>query len=302
MENVLLNELREIGRQLRSSGEIASPEVKKKTDCAINTVLALSKTARRDGLSGLEEQMDKLGKDSYVPYLQHCKKILSLMTDGVNQDAIRDIMEQRFFVNELCGVEGLIFLMYMEGLLGIWNGENPRLIEERMKNLMPRELLCEEETEENVGIESLLSIFELQEVMESTQTNSVAEAIASNFGWDEEEDELGSIENTFNILMTEMQDKILKEVLKNIDHSDLSIALMRATPETKEHVFANLPKIEAEEIAFCMLKKKYVSSLDTFKKKREIIEKIDDLVNTSFITLNDDLMPILEYIKSELQR
>lgn len=110
-----------------------SARAQKKCAETIDIIVQLANTARKEGVLALEESASNMGN----PFL---KKGIMLIVDGTDPCLVKGIMETELITKHIHeGVKGadlLSLAMMVEGMLSIQAGENPRIIEEKLKSFL----------------------------------------------------------------------------------------------------------------------------------------------------------------------
>ena len=102
---------------------------------AIHRMVALAQLARREGVLALEESVKN--DTSYL-----LKKGITLVSDGVCPEVVRDILTTLMTYSQYTNAELLERLIYVEGALSIQAGENPRIIEEKLSTFLGEPFLA----------------------------------------------------------------------------------------------------------------------------------------------------------------
>jgi flagellar motor component MotA len=101
----------------------------------VSRLLELSEIARREGLLALEEQIDAaLARNMDILNLG-----LQLIVDGVDAEIVEDILKNINFHNRdphTVEINNLI----IEGILCIQAGDNPRIVDLKMRSKLPPEI------------------------------------------------------------------------------------------------------------------------------------------------------------------
>ncbi|MCR5627720.1 MAG: hypothetical protein K6F99_10400 [Lachnospiraceae bacterium] len=106
---------------------------------ACSCLFRLSHIARKEGLLALEEEADEKKLGNLIFY-NELIRMIKLVVDGTDPFLIEDSCLKRYFSRNYTGVEGLIFLVYMDGLLQIQEGMSLYMLEENIRSYMPEEV------------------------------------------------------------------------------------------------------------------------------------------------------------------
>ncbi|MCR5324965.1 MAG: hypothetical protein K6E85_17040 [Lachnospiraceae bacterium] len=101
----------------------------------IDLLIELSNIARREGLLTLEEAAYHLSWKKEPE--KHLKRMILLVVDGTDPEVLEEICGGTYFSNCFDGYEGMVYLLYIYGIMAIQAGENPRAIEGRLFSLLP---------------------------------------------------------------------------------------------------------------------------------------------------------------------
>ncbi|MCL2603488.1 MAG: hypothetical protein FWD90_03320 [Defluviitaleaceae bacterium] len=105
--------------------------LKERASCmdVVETVVDLANTARKEGVLALEDRAVNMDD----PFIQ---KGLMLIVDGTDPELVYDILRVEIVTSQREGAALLRWVMALEGLLSIQAGENPRIIEEKLKGFI----------------------------------------------------------------------------------------------------------------------------------------------------------------------
>ncbi len=104
---------------------------------AMKKVLELRKLVRMQGLLALEDAVSDITLDSSEEQLKH---LIILVTDGTDPDVLLGIGMTRYYANLYTDYSALRYFIYLEGALSIQAGDNPRVLEEKLKVMLPHNL------------------------------------------------------------------------------------------------------------------------------------------------------------------
>ena len=152
--NFYYEELRNI-HQAISKLNLEEQEKKEKEALLLDTltqIIKFSKLTRNKGLLALEEAATEITSTSSCEgFFKH---LLCLVVEATDPDEILQIAFSRYYSSLVTDYDALIYLIYLKGALAIQQGENPRLIMEKLKAMLPNELFytCDETLEKHLSI------------------------------------------------------------------------------------------------------------------------------------------------------
>lgn len=154
MRDVFYKELKKVSEEIYSLKETADVSDKKKRLMdTFNKIIDLSLCARKEGMTAVEEKIFLLPMTD--PDIADIRDMMQLVTDGADPGLIWDICMTRYFASELTDYEGLRYLMMLQGILAIQNGDNPYVVENKLIVMLPEDLRVEYESsagDENSGL------------------------------------------------------------------------------------------------------------------------------------------------------
>ena len=101
----------------------------------VTLILNASNIARKDGLLALEDYANTL-KDNGIDNLYY---LLLLIIDGTDPQLVEEIGWMRFATRKKGGMDAIKMILELIGVLSIQNGENPRIIEEKLFSILSDE-------------------------------------------------------------------------------------------------------------------------------------------------------------------
>ena len=141
MKDLYYTELREKVREMeqikREQGEAERVKCDRDLLCVLDILLQLSFIGKEEGLIGLESALERFDDAPCADYL---KEMVLLVVMGLDYDDIESISLTRYFSGDLKGREGLIYLMYLTGILSIREGKDPYTLEQKLKAMVPRDV------------------------------------------------------------------------------------------------------------------------------------------------------------------
>ncbi len=193
---------------------------------AIMMIRKLSSIARRKGLLELEESASKTDDTNLGKYL---KKLIILVVDGTDPQMIKEIGFALYLSSYFRGYDGLIALIYLDGILSIQAGENPRVIEERLNALIPS------------------YIRDLKEIIGTPEEADTDEfVISSKIDIDalcKQNSRLVPTDNGYHMIklaeffLGQLDMRSMTRLLRDIDNYDLDICIVAFNGSTRRHIF-----------------------------------------------------------------
>lgn len=111
----------------------------------INLLIDISNVSRREGLLALEETVHH---SAHAPGAKYFTPMIMQIVDGMEPELVEDINLTKYFSGNLKADDGLIFLMYLKGVLSLQSGENPRILEQKLKAMVPENVVSAYEEEQ----------------------------------------------------------------------------------------------------------------------------------------------------------
>ena len=235
MKDILYLELKDASKGVNALNDASEREdAYKLLWDTVNRFIKLSSIARREGLLALEMEADNLGDLHNGKYLS---QLIKFIVDGTDPDMVSEIAELKYFASDFSDVERLQYLMMIVGCLSMQDGENPRVIEEKLKAFIPNELiekweLEEEETSSKEKID--LSI------VESKYDSSLTIR----------PDEPGYyVMKVTDTAIQSLNDWAVQRLLREISNNDLEVSMKGLSGAARERLFSNLSERLAVMIA-----------------------------------------------------
>ena len=115
---------------------------------AVKRIKELNNIARREGLLALEEAVVA---DKSIPVENFLRQFIILIVDGTDESDVINLGWSRYYSSLVTDYEALQCLIYLEGVLSIQAGNNPRVLEEKLNMMLPNSLYrkyCQEKEKE----------------------------------------------------------------------------------------------------------------------------------------------------------
>lgn len=226
MLNLFFTELRERAREVSNTGDYQ--EVSKKLVATVKQILHFSVVSRKEGLLALDAECENLDLESEEKYLY---MMVRLIVDGTEAESYEEICFARYFASNLSNYEGLIFLMYLQGMRMIQKGNNLYVIEEALKAMLPEKILKEYETQKT--IETAANVLSEEKMIKE----KIDKLCKPNV---DEKEAVYSIIGQTSKTLAKLSDEDMQRLLREIDYRELEIAMKGLSPEARRNIFNNL--------------------------------------------------------------
>jgi hypothetical protein len=182
---------------------------------AINVVSSSAIIARKEGLLSLEEYVSQM--DSNVALSRFYNELIMLVVDGTDSELVEEISLYKLISFGLTDVEKVAGIIYLLGGLSIQQGENPRVLEQKLRALVPlrwrRFLESEHETNEIVKKLPDESLEKMLEAIEGKGSPITPEK-----------------DGYFVVRLTEqmvknLDDRSVQRLLRDVDNLELEVAM-----------------------------------------------------------------------------
>gem|GEM_PF-976299 len=234
MDEVLLKEISRVAREIReeknaeaiTSGKIA-------VFAAIDEICKMSDLARKEGLLALEDEAYRFAET--IGKLDIASRLIMLIVDGADEEKVRQIGYASYFADDHHGYEALEHLVYVEGMLLLQEGTNPRVISEALISLLPMELREEYCNGEHT---EYINPFEPSHNKVNMQTvERLCERDNPEVKYSADED---YVYNILSYAIDELDDRAIQMWLSEITNSDLGIAMKGFSGRTRRKIFNNM--------------------------------------------------------------
>ena len=263
-------ELRNVHKQIKVCNKTMAIEEKEKKCrqllAALQQICYLANVARKEGLLALEETAEHLEAGKGNDYL---KFLITLVVDGTDSEVVKKIGLTRYFCSLWEDYEALTGLIYLEGALAIQAGENPRIIEEKMKVFLPNEIYdtyCMEQ--EN----------ELKRALKAEKENIIERLCAGKKFWNPK-DSGYFVMKLADYTICDIQDRELQRLMREIDHHVLSLAMKGLSGEARKRIFACMSERLGKMIAEDMEYMGPVRAMDVLEATQKIITALIRLID-----------------------
>lgn len=245
------------------NSDLKTKEQQNKVISAAKDIMKLADLARKEGLLALEDMAKTLPSD-------FLRQLILLVVDGNFPDTIAEIGTNTYWTKAPDGADAMVDYMYLRGMLGIQNGDNPRVLESILISLMPTELHLEYRAQ--------MEVLHDEEAVEKLFT------IHPTF------QEPGIWEPIYKLeeIVDSMHNRCIQRVLRELDNRDLAICIYVLQQETRKKILANLSTGLAhaimEDVAMCAS----VSEKDVAASVAKILDTINALLKSGEIVVGEE--------------
>lgn len=205
-----------------------SKEKEEKVVEAYDLIIELANATRKLGLLELENRAYELNdKDSNQRFLA---TLLKLIVNGTESEILAEIGLNFIIADNITAYDGLICLMFFRGSLLIQAGENPLLIADYLKSMIPetcREII--ENCEKECGYAT-----------DSQDTYDLIQKLCEGNEKLDEKD--GSIINQTALVLVALSDYSLQQVLRGVDSICIATAIKALPGIARKRIFDNVSK------------------------------------------------------------
>jgi len=277
-----LEELRKIHLEMKERDCVIESNEKKCNENMILTtmkrVMELNSIARREGLLALEEAVEDIPLESVEEEL---KQLIILIVDGTDPDVISGIGMARYYVGLYTDYEALRYFIYLEGALSIQAGDNPRVVEEKLKAMLPPDMYLQ------------YSKFQVEERLEEEKENE--EHLIENLCKGERLWNSGEsgyyVSKLVDYVICDVTDKELQRMMREVDNSVLALAMKGMSGDARKHIFSNLSERLGKLIAKDMVYMGPVRAVDIVDASQKILGVLMRLIDNGEIGAYEYLQP-----------
>lgn len=191
------------------------------------SICKLAAIARKEGLLALEETVvegEEYRGEDFLRFL------VLLVLDGTDPVDIQDMGWRRYCVSLEEGCDALCSLIYLEGALVIQAGDNPRIVEEKMKSFLPKKLYEE--------FEEMLRGEEKKPAKETTQ-EMVERVCAGKRLWNPK-DKGYFVMKLADYTLCDLGDMQIQRLLRDIDNTQLALVMRGLSGDARRRILDNL--------------------------------------------------------------
>lgn len=226
---------------------------------SIACILQLSYIARKEGLLALEESI------SFIPehtlYTVPIKRLVSMVVDGTDPDIVLNIGLNKYFADNLNGIEGLCYLICLQGILNIQAGINPFINLQNLISMLPSKFESAFAMEYLEADKNDYYYSKLKKekypirvndkpiyTTEEKEQNCVEQVCSTNPTLSPKMNGYYLIKITDYVLQ-QLDNNSIQILLKNIENADLELVMKGLCKETKKKIFDNMSDRLASMIA-----------------------------------------------------
>lgn len=257
---------------------------------ALNKVLELSEVVRREGLLALDEALESIDITSEEGFL---KQLLMLAADGTDASDVRKMGWSRYCASLVKDYTALMYLIYLEGALSIQAGDNSRVLEEKLKMMLPNSLYhsyCREQETE------------LEEMMKESSENIIEKLCAGKRMWNP----TGSayfVMKLADYVFCDMKEREIQRLLREVTNENLAVAMKGLSGEARRCIFSNLSERLGKQIAEEMEYMGPVRVSDVVDVTQDIMVKLLQLIDKGEIIDNYTyLLPFYEMVSVDMEK
>ena len=263
-------ELRNIHKQIEELDKGMKTEEKERKHgqllAALHQICNLANIARKEGLLALEEETEKLEKDTSHDYLRF---LITLVVDGTEPELVKSIGLTRYFCSLWTDYKALTGLMYLEGALAIQAGENPRVIEEKMKVFLPNKMYDNYCTEQEK---------EWEKSEKEAEEHIIERLCQGKKFWNPKDSGYFVIKLT-DYTICDLRDRELQRLMREIDNHDLSLAMKGLSGEARRCIFSCMSERLGKMIAEDMEYMGPVRAIDVLEAAQKMMNTLIYLIN-----------------------
>lgn len=236
MRDIFYVELAKRGKEIREMKQIASAEeITEKNHGLleiIDEIAHLSHIGRKEGLLALEEAACNMEKSSQ----KYMKMLIMLIVDGTDPELVEEIGIMKYITNDFTAYDGLACLMQLVGGLAIQQGNNPRVIQEKLLAMVPDEAEAIFRKREEDEIKSYY-----EQKREDIDMSKVEQLYVGELN--QEIVDIGYPElEKLDYLLKVICDRSLQRVLREIDNADVELVMKGLSGEGRHRIFINMSK------------------------------------------------------------
>lgn len=195
----------------------------------IDEINYLSNVGRKQGLLALEEAVCDLDDSK-----KNLKNMMMLIVDGTDPAMVEEICLMRYMASGYKAYQGLVYLMQMVGSLAIQQGENPRVIEEKLLAMVPESTYDMFKEREEAKMKNYY-----QQKVEDIDKSKVEKFYEGELNTEIVDMGYPELEK-LDYLLKKIEDRSLQRALREIDNADLELAMKGLSGESRQRVFSNL--------------------------------------------------------------
>ena len=278
-------------QEIRSNSKTVSDLAKKdeavlsSISDAVQTLVWLAEQAIKEGLLWLDEAVQE-ERVSKLLLSYELKRMIDLIVDGTDPELVEDISMKRYFSRNYDGLEGFLYLVYLDGVLNIQSCINPRVFRESVLSFMP----------DLVGAEMDRVIEEENKAMAKT----AEERWSALFQERAPKVEMSAEYYTFRMLdfcLSAMSDVDMRRFLMDVENMDVVVAMKMLGGSAYKKIHDNMSerlRIMLIEYFECMRPIKMNDIADTDCKLLQILFRLGEKKEISVPGGLDEIFAVYE--------
>ncbi len=240
--------------------DLGAKEQQNKVIDAAKNLMKLADLARKEGLLALEDIAQTIPSN-------FLKQLILLVVDGNFPEIIAEIGTNIYWTKAPDNADAMIDYMYLRGMLGIQNGDNPRVLEGVLMSLMPIELHQEYRTQMEV-LHQKKDVEKLFSIHPTFQDSDICESI-----------------HNLEKMVSNLHNRCIQRVLRELDNKDLAICIYVLQQETRKRILDNLSTGLAHAIMEDVVLCASISEKDVDTSVTKTLNTINALLKTGEIVI-----------------
>jgi hypothetical protein len=271
MRDIYYQELR---KNCAESSKFTTRQMEKVLN-AVKNVLIFYDLAKKEGILYLEELSETLNKETEDKYFV---ELIMLLVDGVDSILLSEYALNRYFAANLTGDKGIIYLIYLKGVLMIKKSENSMVIEKILESMLP-------ENVRNLYIKNKRKELESATNSEKENTQYKIDLICNKVS--EADEQKYTLLSEASLFFENSSDQVIQRILREVDCLALSVAMKGLSGNACRRIFSNLSKRVATMIVDDMECMESIKMRDVTESVINIMNVILKLANTGEINDNN---------------
>ncbi len=139
-KEMFYTEVRKNAIQMKEEGDGSDANIELKKAALLLT--ELFSTVNKEGLFALEEAAAGI-EASEIREGMELKRMITMVVNGTDPEMLEDICLKSYYSRDYSGLNGYLYLIYLDAILEIQAGVSPMIFEENLKSYMPPEVIEE---------------------------------------------------------------------------------------------------------------------------------------------------------------
>ena len=184
-----------------------------KLSYAAFTLFWLADQVRKEGLLWLDYGVNENEKTSKMILSNELKNMANAVVDGTEPEIVEDVFMKKYFAGNYTGLEGFVYLVYLDSILHIQAGENPKVFRMGIEAFLPDKVVEE--------LKRMVEEYEKKSAksMEDKWSDMYKKTIEPG---DQPND---YIVRLLDYCITNLEDVSLQRVLRDVENTDLALAM-----------------------------------------------------------------------------